>query len=214
MAVILDEAAAAILDEGGSDILDEAGLPQGERQLVRLAVAQYFGGSQVTADAGVCFQGGPLTAFGLGTAYPYSVRNVPDEYFTAGMAAGQNWGAVMSTTRLERTSTRDSYGGRFSGWRARAYVITCELALICELPHIEVAGAGLDDLIDEVHALIAADRTLGTNGAPNGVQILQAGEGRTGIRDVTEKFAALDEVKGRYAAEATITFDVLTMVEG
>lgn len=214
MAVILDESGAAILDEALAAILDEAGAAAGERQLVRNAVAQYFGGPLVTSDAGTCYQGGPLVSFGLGTAYPYTVRHVPDAYFTAGMPAGQDWGVVMSTTRVERGSMRDSYGGRFSGWRARTYVITCELALICELPHIEVAGAGLDDLIDQVHALIAADRTLGTSGAPNGVQILQAGEGRTGIRDVTGKFEAIDEAKGRYAGEATVTFDVLTMVEG
>jgi hypothetical protein len=186
----------------------------GERQLVRLAVAQFFGGPQVQADGGTYFQGGPLTASGLGTAYPYSVRNVPDPYFTAGMPPGQDWGVVMSTTRVERGSVRDSYGGKASGWRARTYVITCELALICELPHIEVAGAGLDDLIDGMHALIAADRTLGTNGGYTGVQVIQAGEGRAGIRDVTEKFAALDPDKGRYAGEATVTFDALTMVEG
>lgn len=187
----------------------------GERQLVRLAVASYFGGAQVTTDAGVCFQGGPLASFGLGTAYPYTVRHVPDEYYTAGMPDGQDWGCVLSTTRLERSSVRDSYGGKASGWRKRLYAITCEIALICELPHIEVAGAGLDDLIDQVHALIAADRTLGTTSLATGARlIIEAGEGRTGIRDVTDKFAALDEVKGRYAAEATVTFDVLTMVEG
>jgi hypothetical protein len=183
-----------------------------ERQLVRLAVAAYFGGAKVTADAGTCFQGGPLTAFGLGTAYPYTVRNVPDEYYTAGMPAGQNWGAVMYTTRVERNTKLDSYGGAVSGWWARRYTIECEIALICELPHIEVAGAALDDLIDKVHALIYADRTLGTNGGASGLQILQAGAGRAGIRDVTGKFAALDEVKGRYAAEATVTFEALTMV--
>jgi hypothetical protein len=183
-----------------------------ERQLVRLAVASYFGGAKVTADAGTCFQGGPLTAFGLGTAYPYTVRNVPDEYYTAGMPAGQNWGAVMSTTRVERNTRLDSYGGQTSGYWARRYTIECEIALICELPHIEVAGAALDDLIDKVHALIYADRTLGTNGGASGLQILQAGAGRAGIRDVTGKFAALDEVKGRYAAEATVTFEALTMV--
>src|SRR6266567_1689466 len=195
MGAILDEALAAILDEAGSPVLDEAGTVQGERQLVRLAVASYFGGAEVTTDAGVCFQGGPLAASGLGTAYPYTVRHVPDEYYTAGMPDGQDWGCVLSTTSVRRRTARDSYGGRTSGWRQRAYTIECEIALICELPHIEVAGAGLDDLIDAIHALIYADRTLGTNGAPNGVQILQAGEGRAGIEDATGKFAALDEVK-------------------
>lgn len=185
----------------------------GERQLLRLAVAQYFGGGQVQGDAGVCFQGGPLTAYGLGTAYPYTVKGVPDEYYTAGGQPGRNWGVVMSTTRVERASVRDSYGGKYSGWRSRTYLVTCEFALICEVPHIEVAGAGLDDLIDQVHALIAADRTLGTNGGAQ-LRILQAGEGRAGIRDVTDKLVPLDSDRGRYAAEATITFDALTMVEG
>jgi len=183
----------------------------GDRQLVRNAVAAYFGGSLVTADGGTCYQGGQLTPYGLGTAYPYTVRGVPDEYFTIGQPPGQDWGCVMSTTRLERATTRISYGGKTSGYRQRLYTITCELALICELPHIEVAGAGLDDLVDQVHALIYADRTLGTTGSSS-VLIVEAGEGRNGIRDVTERLAGLDPVKGRYAGEATVTFEALTMV--
>jgi len=188
----------------------------GDRQLVRLAVAAYFGGTQVTTDAEVKFQGGPLTAYGLGTAYPYSVRHGPDTDYTAGQPPGQNWGCVMSTTRVRRVTTRDSYGGATSGWRARHYTITCEIGLICELEHIEVAGAGLDDLIDALFSLIYADRTLGTTSsayaAQGGRLIMQAGEGHTGITDETDKFAALDPDKGRYAAQATVTFDALTMV--
>ena len=186
----------------------------GDRQLVRLAVAAYFGGTQVT-DGETKYQGGPLTAYGLGTAYPYSVRHAPDTDFTAGQPPGQNWGCVLSTTRVRRVTTRDSYGGATSGWRARHYTVTCEIGLICELAHIEVAGAGLDDLIDQVHALIYADRTLGTtsNIYPTGRLITQAGEGRTGITDETDKFAELDREKGRYAAQATVIFDALTMVE-
>jgi hypothetical protein len=190
----------------------------GERQQVRRAVASYFGGSLVTSDAGICYQNGPLTGYGLGTAYPYSVKGVPDAYYTAGMPSGTNWGCVLSTTRVTRTNTRDSYGGKTSGFRARKYRITCEIALICELPHIEVAGAGLDDLIDQVHALIAADRTLGTTNQATGQRlIIQAGEGKgagEGIEDATDKFECIDKDKGRYAAEATVTFTALTMVQG
>jgi hypothetical protein len=192
--------------------LASGGQAKGERQLVRLAVASFFGGTLVTADAGVCFQGGPLTGNGLGTAYPYTVRHAPDEYYTTGMPDGQNWGCVLSTTRLERNTRLDSYGGKFSGYWERRYTIECELALICELPHIEVAGAGLDDLIDAMEAMVFADRTLGTNDGSKGVRIIQAGPGRAGIRDVTPKFEALDEVKGRYAAEATVTFEALVMI--
>lgn len=198
--------------------LATGGQAKGERQLVRLAIAAYFGGTLVTADAGVACQGGPLTAHGLGTAYPYSVKGVPDSYYTAGQPDGQGYGVIMSTTKVQRRTVRDSYGGATSGWRMRRYAITCELAMICELPHIEVAGAALDNLIDAFYALIAADRTLGTNGAPGGVQIIQAGEGNgaggPGIDDVTDKFEEIDHDKGRYAAAATVSFEVLTMVVG
>jgi hypothetical protein len=183
----------------------------GERQLVRLAVAAFFGGTLVT-DGEVKYQGGPLVSYGLGTAYPYSVRHAPDTDFYAGMPAGQNWGCILSTTRLKRTSHLDSYGGASSGYWERKYQVTCDLALICELQHIEVAEAGLDDLIDQLHALMYADRTLGTNGAPNGVQILQAGAGKGLVTDETDRMEEIDKDKGRYAGKATVTFEALTMV--
>jgi hypothetical protein len=188
----------------------------GDRQLVRNAIAAYFGGTLVTADAGTAYQGGPLTAYGLGTAYPYSVKGIPDQYFTEGQPAGQGWGVVLGITKVMRVTKRDSYGGATSGWRARRYRIICELALICELPHIEVAGAGLDDLIDQVHALIYADRTLGTTSATYAAQggrlIVEAGENPFGIEDQTDKFQPLDSAKGRYTGDATVTFEALTMV--
>lgn len=183
----------------------------GERQLVRLAVAKFFGGTLAT-DGEVKFQGGPLTSFGLGTAYPYSVRHAPDTDYTAGQPAGQNWGCVMSTTRVRRTSRLDSYGGPASGYWERKYAITCDIALICELDHIEVAGAGLDGLIDQVHALMYADRQLGTAGGAGGVTILQAGAGKGLVTDETDRFAGIDPDKGRYAAQATVAFEALTMV--
>lgn len=184
----------------------------GDRQLVRLAVAAFFGGTQVT-DGEVKFQGGPLTAYGLGTAYPYSVRHAPDTDYTAGAAAGRNWGCVLSTTRVRRTVTLDSYGGPSSGIWLRKYTITCEIGLICELAHIEVAGAGLDDLIDQAEALIFADRTLGTTGSSS-IRILTAGTDKAAIVDETDRFAEIDKDKGRYAAQASITFQALTEANG
>ena len=181
----------------------------GDRQLVRLAVAQFFGGALVT-DGEVKFQGGNLTAYGLGTAYPYSVRHAPDTDYYAGQPAGQNWGCVLSTTRVRRVTTLDSYGGPSSGIWLRKYVITCEIALICELQHIEVAGAGLDDLLDQLEALMFADRTLGTNAGTGGVKILTAGTDKQAITDETDKFAGIDPDKGRYAGMATVTFTALT----
>lgn len=183
----------------------------GDRQLVRLAVAQFFGGAQVT-DGEVKFQGGPLSAYGLGTAYPYSVRHAPDTDYTAGMPSGQNWGCVLSTTKISRVTTLDSYGGPNSGIWLRKYAITCDIALICELEHIEVAGAGLDDLLDAAISLVFADRTLGTQGGAQGVTILATSTERNRITltDSTEKFAEVDPVKGRHAGLATLTFQALT----
>lgn len=191
------------------------GQAKGERQLVRLAVAAYFGGTQAT-DGEVKFQGGPLAPFGLGTAYPYSVRHAPDTDYTAGAAAGRNWGVVMSTTRVRRTNVRVSYGGGTSGWRARKYAIECQLELLAELEHIEVAGAGLDDLIDQFAVMIAADRNLGTKAAyeagTSPLLVIQAGEGHEGITDETDRFEAIDNKEGRYRGTATVAFEVLVMV--
>jgi len=184
----------------------------GERQQVRLAVAAFFGGILVT-DGEVKFQNGPLTAYGLGTAYPYTVRNAPDTDYTAGMPAGQNWGCVLSTTAMTRQTLREGYGGPTSGYRGRTYTVTCQIELIAETAHLETAGAGLDDLIDQMHAMVYADRNLGTMTADS-VLILQAGEGRTGIRDTTEPMVLVNPDKGRSAGGATVTFDAFTMVEG
>lgn len=181
----------------------------GDRQLVRLAVAAFFGGSLV-GDGETKFQDGPLLSYGLGTAYPYSVRHAPDTDYTAGMPAGQNWGCVLSTTRVRRVTNLDSYGGPSSGIWLRKYAITCEIGLICELQHIEVAGAGLDDLIDQMLSMIFADRTLGTNSGSGGVKILTAGTDKTAITDETDRLQEIDPKKGRYAGMASITFQALT----
>ena len=186
----------------------------GDRQLVRRAVAAYFGGTLVEADAGICYQGGSLVSAGLGTVFPYSVKGIPDEYYFTGMPDGTGWGAVMGI-RLDRSTKREAYAGATSGWRARRYTVTCELVVLSQLPHIEVAGAGLDDLIDGMHALIYADRTLGTSheNYPGGRLIMQAGEKPAGIEDKTPTWLPLDAERGRYMGEGEMTFEALTMVE-
>jgi hypothetical protein len=103
----------------------------GDRQLVREAVAAYFGGALQTADAGVYYQGGPLSAQGLGTAFPYLIKGgAPDAYYTLGEADGTSWGAVMTVHLGQVRNTRDSYGGATSGWRKRIYTVVCALDVI------------------------------------------------------------------------------------
>ena len=189
----------------------------GDRQLVREAVAAYFGGALETADAGIYFQNGPLVSSGLGTAFPYKVKaSAPDQFYTQGMAAGAGWGAVM-TVSLGRTAIgRMAEGGPTSGWRQRKYTTRCSFEVLSYEPHLETAEAGLDNLVDAWLDLLYLDRTLGTTSAtyPTGRLITQAGEGRAGI-DVSDpdEWQVLDEQRGKAAGGIAVTFECLTMVE-
>ena len=188
----------------------------GDRQLVRNAVAAYFGGTLETADAGVYYQGGPLSASGLGTAFPYKIKKgAPDVFYTLGEADGTGWGAVM-TVSLGVANTRDSYGGATSGWRKRIYTVTCALDVISYLPHLEQAESAFDDLVSAMDTLFYADRTLGTTGGiyntlANGRLIQEAGEGRNGIKHGTPEWSVEGD-RGRGEGGMDYTFDVLTMV--
>lgn len=192
----------------------------GDRQLVREAVAAYFGGTLVTADAGICYQGGQLVSSGLGTAFPYKIKKgAPDQYYTQGMAAGTGWGAVMTVSlgpvRIARRPD-GAMGGPTSGWRSRHYTTRCSFEVISYEPHLETAELGLDNLIDAWLDLFYLDRTLGTTNAEYSAQggrlIMQAGEGTQGI-SVGEpgEWDVVD--RGRAVGGIAVTFDCLTMVE-
>jgi sarcosine oxidase gamma subunit len=188
----------------------------GDRQLVREAVAAYFGGTLETADAGIYFQNGPLVSAGLGTAFPYKVnKSAPDQYYTWGMAPGTGWGAVMTVSLGRAAIVRMAEGGPTSGWRQRKYTTRCAFEVLSYEPHLETAEAGLDNLVDAWLDLLYLDRTLGTTSGiyPTGRLITQAGEGRTGI-DVADpdEWVVLDE-RGKAAGGVAITFEALTMVE-
>lgn len=193
----------------------------GDRQLVREAVAAYFGGNLVTADAGICYQGGALVASGLGTAYPYKIKSgAPDPYYTQGMAAGAAWGAVMTVSlgpvRIGRRPD-GAMGGPTSGWRSRHYTTRCSFEAISEFPHLETAEQALDNLIDAWLNLFYLDRTLGTTNATlyaaqGGRLIMQAGEGTQGI-SIGEPGEWNITERGRSVGGIAVTFDCLTMVE-
>jgi hypothetical protein len=192
----------------------------GDRQLVREAVAAYFGGTLVTADAGICYQNGPLVSSGLGTAYPYMPKSAPDQYYTQGMAAGAAWGAVMTVAlgpvRIARRPD-GAMGGPVSGFRSRHYTTRCSFEAISEFPHLETAEQALDNLIDAWLNLLYLDRTLGTTNpvlyaAQGGRLIMQAGEGTQGI-DIGESGEWIVMDRGRAKGGIAVTFDCLTMVE-
>jgi hypothetical protein len=188
----------------------------GDRQLVREAVAAYFGGQLQTADAGIYYQGGALASSGLGTAFPYKVKKgAPDSYYTQGQLPGVAWGAVLTVSLAEVRITRRALAGPVSGWRDRNYRVTCDLEVLSYEPHLEIAEEGLDNLIDALIGLIYADRTLGTTNATlypaTGRLITQAGEAPSGISVGQPVFTVQDD-RGRARGGVEITFDALTMV--
>ena len=193
----------------------------GDRHLVREAVAAYFGGTKEATDLGEYYQGGPLAAAGLGAAWPFPPKGLPDKLFTQGVPAGFAWGAVMlvqSPHRLTRRRPEGAMGGPTSGWRARRYTVTCELLALSYEPYVETAEAGLDDLLDLIEGQVYLDRTLGTTNAvlypATGRLITEAGEGPEGIVTAPEPFAPVEgSDRGSYGGYATVTFTALTMVQ-
>ena len=185
----------------------------GDRQLVREAIAAYFGGTQSTSDAGIYYQGGPLATAGLGTAYPYLIKGAPDKAYTTGEQAGAGWGAVLSVRLGEQHITRKAMGGATSGWRQRRYQVTCALEVLSYEPHLETAEAGLDDLIDGLLGLVYADRTLGTTSAtyPTGRLITEAGEGEDGITIAGAEWTVVSRSEAR--GGLLITFNADTYVQ-
>lgn len=187
----------------------------GDRRLVRQAVAGYFGGAQSAEDGGIYFQGGPLAALGLGTAFPYLVKgSAPDSFYTAGAAAGFGWGAALTVSLGPERIMRSAWGGPVSGWRKRMYETRCSFDVISYEPHLEQAEAGLDDLVDAFLGLIYADRTLGTTSPdyPTGRLITQAGEDPAGITVGPAEWEA-DPDRGEGRGGLMVTFDSLTMVQ-
>ena len=188
----------------------------GDRQLVRNAVAAYFGGALQTGDAGVYYQGGPLASMGLGTAYPYLIKGgAPDTAYSLGKQPGGGWGAVLTVHLGRVANTRDSYGGAASGWRKRLYEVRCALDVISYAEHLEGAEAPLDDLVNGMDSLVYADRTLGTTSAAYAAQggrlIIQAGEKPFGIVHGKPEWS-VDADRGRGRGGIEYSFECLTMV--
>jgi len=183
----------------------------GDRQLVREAVAAYFGGTLETADAGIYYQSGPLTSLGLGTAFPYKVKaSAPDSFYTFGQAAGVSWGAVLTVRLRPQKITRTAIAGKTTGWRQRRYTTLCDLEVLSYEPHLETAEEGLDNLVDGLIDLIYADRTLGTTDAdlyPTGRLITQAGEMPGGIEVGEAEFVSDGQTRGKARGGIEITFD-------
>jgi hypothetical protein len=195
----------------------------GDRQNVRQAVAAYFGGAQVPDDAGDYFQGGPLTPYGLGTAYPYLIKGAPpDPYFTLGQAPGAAFGAVMAVKLQQVPVRRIAIGGPTSGWRQKTFRVYCGLFCLSTFPHLEQAEQALDTLVGQWEALLYLDRTLGTSNNPLypnppyfGNRLIQeAGERPYGyVTGDSGDWSDADD-RGRSWGGISITFDAVVTVQG
>lgn len=188
----------------------------GDRQLVREAIASYFGGTLQTADAGIYYQGGSLSGLGLGTAYPYKVKGAPDTAYTINQASGVSWGAVLTVNLQPVTIRRQALGGKVSGFRMRRYMTVCNIEVLSYEPHLETAEQGLDNLVDGLIDLIYADRTLGSTNAalyPNppyfGNRLIeQAAEGPDAVLDISEsEFTVIGGTRGEARGGISVTFN-------
>lgn len=188
----------------------------GDRQLVRNAIAAYFGGTQqTTPDGGVYYQGGPLSALGLGTVYPYRIKgSAPGTFYTQGTPAGFGWGAVMTVTLGEANGDRYS-----QQWRVRHYSAVCYLEGKSFEPQLTVSEEGFDDLIDAIQAMVWADPALGTTDQSayplTGRLITQAGEaapsvGISGVKAAEPQWEAKE--RGMAWGGTTITFAADTFI--
>jgi hypothetical protein len=187
----------------------------GYRQLVKRAVAAYFGGAEMVAleGLGIYYSNGPLYSQGLTTAWPYQPKGVPDELFFS--LAGQAAGAIMTVELAPNRIIRQALGGPVSGWRDLETPVICHLFMMSTYTHAEQAETFLDDLIEAVTELIYLDRTLGTTNAvlyptyPDGRLIVEAGEKSYGISQSMDP-ADVDEDRGRTLCHGSVRFNVGT----
>lgn len=150
------------------------------RNIVRLAVTQYFGGT--TYDAIFrAYRNGPLNSYGLSTVRPYQPKRLPDLDYVLGQAPGRGMGAVMI---LEMNETRDLpltiTGFPPAGQRRLIYPIQLHVFHLAHMNFAEDAEADIDALDQAIHERIYADPTLG--GA-----CYQAGLDSFGIRTMIDQ---------------------------
>lgn len=180
------------------------------RTTVREGIAAYFGGTYNSDFR--CWQGGPLMPSGLGTARAAWPKRQNDADYTAGMAAGVAFGALMIVELGFDQETRRAIGGPpvvsggniiAGGIKEDEYRVSLHVFTVAEMQFSEDAQTAVDTLIEAVKQLIRQDRTLG------GI-CTQAGESRFGIQ-VTEGRPSVD-AKERTGTWFQVQFQVMTQI--
>lgn len=185
-------------------------MTQVSRKLVRLAVAQFFGGTQYD-QIGRCYRGnGPLLANGLSTVRPYQAKRIPDADYVMGQLPGRGMGAMMM---LQMADDRDNMmnlpgmgltGQPGSVRRKLVYPVTCHVYHMAHEAYAEDAEADIDDLSQAIHQRIYSDFTLGTTPQAGPPMIYQAGMDAPGIRTVIDPSGMWEEI---VLTHFRVTFD-------
>ena len=159
------------------------------RKLVRVAVAQFFGGTTYDQQFRA-YRGGPLLGSGLSTGRPYQAKRIPDTDYIMGLTPGRGMGALMV---LEMAETRDTLltgpglpAGTHGGQRHLVYPVECHVFHMAHMNYAEDAEADIDDLDQAIHEHIYSDPTLGTTPLTGPPMIYQAGINSAGIHTVID----------------------------
>lgn len=176
------------------------------RKTVRVAIAQYFGGTNYDSTFR-CYRGGPLLQYGLSTVRPYQPKREPDTDYVMGLNPGRGMGAFMA---LQMAETRDTLltvpglpAGTKGGQRHLVYPVKCHVFHLAHMQYAEDAEADIDDLAEAIQDRIHSDLTLGTS-TTSPPMIYQAGVNSAGIRTVIDPSEKWNE---RVATHFCIEFD-------
>lgn len=180
------------------------------RPIVRVGIAEFFGGTTYDTEARAYRGAIPAALFGAGlsSVRAYRPKRLSDVDYVKGQAAGRGMGAYLYIDLAEDREIRRSLNAAgpgtsyISAGRKRVtYTATLNVYHLAHEQYAEDAEADADNLLEEIKALIRGDVTLGSIAG-----VYQAGEDAAGIRTrIYPSITGKDEITATYA---TVTFDV------
>ena len=165
------------------------------RAAVRIAVAQFFGGTTYDSTARAYRGSGPLLSNGLSTVRAYQSKRINDMDYVQGQAAGRGMGAAMVIEMNETRNNTLTVGQKptLGGQRHLVYPVQCHFFHMAHQNYAEDAEADVDALAEAVQDLIYTDFTLGTGGT-SPPMIYQAGIDSAGIRTLIDPSQMAKEI--------------------
>lgn len=139
------------------------------RKIVHDGIAAWFGGTYQPAFR--CWQNGALVSSGLGTVRKAFPKEINDNDFTAGMAAGRNMGAFMVVDIPSDKENREAIAGApvvdgggnitAGGIKVVESKVNLEVFHMSQVDYTEDAVDDVDQLVEAIKQRIRIDRTLG-----------------------------------------------------